>query len=378
MLPSQAQPLSSGTVAEPARAAGSPRQPAQTGHWLAGGLVKAGYVAAGLGAHEWAVSLYSQAIARFGEENPAAVAAFVGRAASLSRLGRHEEALKDKEWIMRAIPGTADTSFQLATQPDARSATIAKAQRAEETREFDRAIALYSLALADASLSGEHRRKALQGRALCYEQTKRFAEAEEDLSALARIAPTDFRLYVRRGHFYLDRNRLDEAYAVFDAGARLKPAEGIFRYGRGRVYSARKEFPAAIAEYTEAMRLTPGVSLNYLWRAEAYLQLNMYPEALADYDQALATGSLIPRDKAQLYFGRGFLYLNTKEYELALRDLDKALGFNPENANGRRWRGLAYEQLGNRKRALEDYEYALRLAPSDTWLAERIAELRAS
>jgi tetratricopeptide (TPR) repeat protein len=278
---------------------------------------------------------------------------------------------------MRDMSRTADTSFQLAAQPDALSA-ITKAARSEEARDFNRAIELYSLALINDSLASEQRRRALKGRAFAYEQIKRFSEAEEDLSALARIAPNDSSLHVRRGHFYLDRNRLDEAYAVFDAGARLRPAEGIFRYGKGRVHSARKEFPMAIAEYTEAMRLTPGVSLDYLWRAEAYAQLKMYPAAVADYDQALATGWLIPRDKAQLYLGRGFLYLNTGEFESALRDLDKALDFDPDNANGRRWRGLAYEQLGHRKRALEDYEYALRLMPSDTWLAERIAELRAS
>jgi tetratricopeptide (TPR) repeat protein len=375
---SQAQTSTSGTSAGPARAAEAPERPAQAGHhWIASGFVKAGFVAAGLGAHAWAVSLYSQAITRFGEDNPAAVAAFVGRAASLSRLGRHEEALKDKEWIMRGMPAHADASFQLAAQ-DELSATIAKAARAEEARDFNRAIELYSLALSNDSLASEQRRRALKGRALAYEQVKRFSEAEEDLSALARMTPTDVSLHFRRGHFYLDRDRLDDAYAVFDAGARLNPSDPGFRHGKGRVHSARKEFAAAIVEYTEAIRLMSGVSVYYLWRAEAYVQLKMYPEALADYDQALATGWLIPRDKAQLYLGRGFLYLNTREFELALRDLDRALGFNPDNANGRRWRGLAYEQLGHRKRALEDYEYALRLMPSDGWLAERIAELRAS
>jgi tetratricopeptide (TPR) repeat protein len=345
---------------------------------MAAGFLNAGFVAAGLGGHELAVRLYSRAISLLGADNPAAVVAFVRRAASLSRLGRHDEALKDKEWVMRALPHTAhaDTSYQLAAQPEVPSQTMANARRAEEARDFDRATELYSRVLADESLSHEGRRKALRGRAFSFERIKRFSEAEQDLSALAAIAPSDADLHVRRGHFYLERGRFEDAYAVFEEGGRLRPTEGIFRYGKGRVHSARKEFAAAVAQYSEAMRLTPGVSLDYLWRAEAYLQLKMYREALADYDQALATGWLIPRDKAQLYLGRGSLYLKTGEFESALRDLDKALSFNPDDANGRRWRGFAYEQMGNRKSALEDYEHALTLMPDDSWLPARIAELR--
>jgi tetratricopeptide (TPR) repeat protein len=306
------------------------------------------------------------------------VVAFVRRSASLSRLGRHDEALKDKEWVIRGMQGTApaETSYQLAARPDARSSVIDTALRAEQARDFDRAIELYSLALAQAPLSQEHRRKALRGRAFSFEQAKRFAEAEQDLSALAQIAPNDANLHVRRGHFYLDRNRLDEADAIFEAGARLRPADGVFRHGKGRVHSARKEFAAAIAEYSEAMRLTPGVSLDHLWRAEAYRQLGMQREALADYDQALATGWLVPRSKVQLYLGRGLLYLDTREFEFALHDLDKALAFDPDNAAARRGRGVAYEHLGHRERALEDYEHALRLVPGDDWLPGRIAAER--
>jgi tetratricopeptide (TPR) repeat protein len=373
--PAQSTPGHARAVEAPEHATPTRRQ------WMAPLFVRAGFVAAAFGRHELAVGLYTQAISLYGEDNPAALVAFVYRADLLDRLGRHDDARKDKEWIMRGMPGRparADARSPAATQGDALSRTIADAVRAAEVRDFHRAIELYSLALGDESLSGERRRKALKGRAFSYEQIKRFSEAEEDLSALARLAPNDLLLHVRRGHFYLDRNRLDEAYAVFEAGARLKPSDSGFRYGMGRVHSARKEFAAAIAEYTEAMRLGPDVSLYYLWRAEAYLQLDRHREALADYDKALATGWLTPRAKDQLHYGRGFLYLQTGQFESALHDLDKALAAAPDHANGRRWRGLAHEQLGHRERALEDYEHALKLVPGDTWLTERIARLRAS
>jgi tetratricopeptide (TPR) repeat protein len=380
LTPSPAQP------AQPApghaRAVETPEHATPPRHqWMAPLFVRAGQFAAAFGRRELAVGLYTQAISLYGEDNPHAVVAFVYRADLLDRLGRHEDARKDKEWIMRGMPGRttrAEARSPAAAPSDPLSQTVADAVRAAGVRDFDRAIELYSLALADESLSGERRRKALKGRAFSYEQIKRFSEAEEDLTALARLAPNDPLLHVRRGHFYLDRNRLDEAYAVFEAGARLKPSDSGFRYGMGRVHSARKEFAAAIAQYNEAIRLTSGSSLYYLWRAEAHLQLEMYREALADYDKALATGWLTPRAKDQLHFGRGFLFLSTGQFESALHDLDKALAAAPDHANGRRWRGLAHEQLGHRERALEDYEHALKLMPDDTWLKERVSRLRAS
>lgn len=253
---------------------------------------------------------------------------------------------------------------------------LAKATAAEKAIDFDLAIKIYTAALNELSPTPAQKVELLRRRARVYTETKSFPQAESDLSAAISLSPDDYTLYIRRGYFYLERDRFDDALADFEAGSRISPKESFFIYGKGRVYSARREFDKAIESYTKAMELAPGVALHHLYRAEANLRLGRYKEALADYDRALATGYLLPDDITQLHFGRGYLYLLTDKYDLAIRELDAALNVDPNHLLGRRWRGTAHERLGHRQLALADYEYALKLKPDDKWTAERVMALR--
>jgi hypothetical protein len=56
--------------------------------------------------------------------------------------------------------------------------------------------------------------------------------------------------------------------------------------------------------------------------------------------------------------------------------MNAALGVRPGIVGAVVWRGYARERLGERSGALDDYEAALRLSPSDDWIRSSVRRMR--
>jgi len=63
------------------------------------------------------------------------------------------------------------------------------------------------------------------------------------------------------------------------------------------------------------------------------------------------------------FVNRGAAYVNLKQYDLALADLDQALTLHPDNVVALTNRGAVYEMSKQYDKALADYDRALVLAP---------------
>ncbi len=72
-----------------------------------------------------------------------------------------------------------------------------------------------------------------------------------------------------------------------------------------------------------------------------------------------------PGDLAKIYYNRGNAYQNLGEHRRAIEDYDQALRIDPGFAIAYSNRGNAYNHLGEYRRAIEDYDQALRLDPGD-------------
>lgn len=88
----------------------------------------------------------------------------------------------------------------------------------------------------------------------------------------------------------------------------------------------------------------------YRKRAEALLQLGQCASAIADYNRAIA---LVPKDP-RLWFGRGNVFLLEEKYQQAIGDFTKAIELNPKLTEAYRWRGMAYEAIGDSVRGEAD------------------------
>jgi Flp pilus assembly protein TadD len=233
-----------------------------------------------------------------------------------------------------------------------------------------------SLGKAETVERATRLRTLLKRRASTYETLEEFDRAEADYNALVAVRPVNPMVYSDRGYFYMRQSRFPEAMRDFVAGSRLAPTEAVFSYGVGRAMSRMGSYVDAVEHYGEAIRLTPKDSLLRLSRADALIQLGRYAEARADYDSALALGLVLESDRFSAYFGRGYANIFVGDYNGAVRDMNAALAGRPGMVNAVVWRGYAWEKLGQRARALDDYETASRLSPNDDWIRSSINRMR--
>jgi len=70
-------------------------------------------------------------------------------------------------------------------------------------------------------------------------------------------------------------------------------------------------------------------------------------------------------NNAAAYNNRGYAYYNLKEYDKAIRDYDRAIELNPNDAESYKDRGRAYIGLDEQIRAIMDFDKALELNPNN-------------
>jgi tetratricopeptide (TPR) repeat protein len=70
------------------------------------------------------------------------------------------------------------------------------------------------------------------------------------------------------------------------------------------------------------------------------------------------------------------VYGNKEEYDRAIADYTQALKLDPKYALAYSNRGFAYEQKGQKTLAIQDYEKALAIAPSNEWVQDAFKRLR--
>jgi Flp pilus assembly protein TadD len=219
-------------------------------------------------------------------------------------------------------------------------------------------------------------RTLLKQRASTFESLEAFDRAEADFNALVAVRPLNPMVYSDRGYFYIRQSRFPDAVRDFVTGSRLAPTEPVFNYGAGRAMSRMGSYVDAVVQFGEAIRLSPKDSVLRLSRAQALIQLGRYAEAQADYDSALALGLAAESDRFSAYFGRGYANIFIGDYNGVVRDMNAALAVRPGMVNAVVWRGYAWERLGERGRALDDYETASRLNPNDDWIRSSISRMR--
>jgi tetratricopeptide (TPR) repeat protein len=77
--------------------------------------------------------------------------------------------------------------------------------------------------------------------------------------------------------------------------------------------------------------------------------------------RVLSEPSLTGRHRAAAHFNRGIAYRMLKRYRRAIADYDQAIKLNPQYAEAYYNRGVSYEILGRKAEAIADYREALAL-----------------
>ncbi len=122
---------------------------------------------------------------------------------------------------------------------------------------------------------------------------------------------------------------------------------------------ARKDPDAARASYLDALRLDPGLAIAHLELGDVLAGLGRDADAEAEYRKARDLGQDRPDPLEHL----GRLFLSNANYVGAIRELDRVLDRDPENASALGCRGLAHFCLRHAEDAQSDLDRAVALQP---------------
>lgn len=150
-----------------------------------------------------------------------------------------------------------------------------------------------------------------------------------------------------------------------------KDLAGVY-YERALKYRLTQQYANALADVNTAIKLDQDFKYAYTLRAHVYADLGDFDKALDDHNTIIKMSP----DSAVAYTGRAIEYMRQKKYDLALADLNKSLALNPKYFYGYFYRGDFYMETGNVAKAIDDYEMAATIDPSDQNIKTRLQNAR--
>ena len=228
---------------------------------------------------------------------------------------------------------------------------------------------------------------------------EKYEKALADFERVLELDPTYALAYAGKGEAYFRIGELDKA--IEEYGKALK-SEGLIkqRWGsealanvyaaRGRTYRETKEFDKSILDYNKALELNLKIELVLGPQAANYLALKQPVKALEYFD---ATIDLIESDPEKYssygyfrYMQRGMCYYQLKEYDKAISDFKKVIGFKQpadtimmgQNSYVamHKMLGIVYLETGDNEKAREYLEKGVELA-QDRGLDKTTQEIQA-
>ncbi len=269
---------------------------------------------------------------------------------------------EQKKWEL----ALADYSKAIALNPDDADAYLNRGNVHYYQNKWELAFADYSKAITLNPYSSN----AYQNRGNVYDKQEKWELALADFNKAIDLNPDYAGAYYNRGNIYHNQKKGELALADYTKAIAINHDFVQAYFNRGNLYKNQKKWELALADYTKAIAINPYYADAYYNRGLVYTNQKKWELVLADYTKAIA----INPDFVQAYYNRGNLYYNQKKWELALADYTKAIAINPDYADAYRNRGVVYLQIGDKQKAIENFQRAaqLYLAQGDTASYEQI------
>ncbi len=290
------------------------------------------------------------------------------RLAAANRLRARARVPFDKGWelALRMPPdhGAAEGHFSRALKidPGFAEAYYARGRCRQSLGRFEKALGdLLQAARLDPSLimARYHAGKIYMEHRREFENA--FEKAGEQFVAMREVDPDNEYSLLGEAWLATVAGKWSDALALADRAARLAEVDNL----RGYVYSSGRsplrDDGKAVAAYTRYLVVLPHNVTALNNRAYALIRLGRMAEAERDLDRALG----LDPDYLYALTQRGYLRTTRGDLPGALRDLDRAQKQNP----GYVWvylnRGTVYKRLGALEKAREDYVTATGLEPGN-------------
>ncbi|HBB94075.1 MAG TPA: hypothetical protein DC054_01675 [Blastocatellia bacterium] len=193
-----------------------------------------------------------------------------------------------------------------------------------------------------------------------------------DFDSAIRLQPDFAEVYFARGQYYARSLKPVLAINDFSRVIRIEPNNAAAYYERGEIHlenyeNLPKNLNAALADFTRAKSIDPGYIKAYARCAYIRREQHNPQGAISSYSEIIRRD----RENAAAYRGRGDLRLELKDFRGAIEDYDRAIELDPSEPGS--WdyvvaltyvsRGAARYQLGDGKGAEQDYRMALVIRP---------------
>ena len=226
-----------------------------------------------------------------------------------------------------------------------------------ERRRLRRVIDPYTAAIKKAPDGSISRARACKNRGDAYYELGQNDQAISDYKAALLITPKEPDVYASRGYAYLGQGNLEEAHADFVETIALAQSPG--------------KSAEAIENFAKISELDYVIARARCGLGTIKWSKGDHSSAIPDFDEAIA----LSPNFAEAYGMRGGTYNSLGEYRRAIEDLDLTIELAP-TAFAYTERGVAYNGLGEYHRAIEDLDLAIELGPNlSTYNTRGIAHL---
>jgi serine/threonine-protein kinase len=276
------------------------------------------------------------------------------------------------KWIEEA---SANCSHALQLDDHLPAAYVTLGKLHTKLDKFDLALQEYQRALRLEPQNAD----ALMGTADTYERMGRIADAEAAFKKAAELRPDDWDGYNSLGVFYNRQGKYAEALAQLQRAAELTPDNSVVYINLAAAYLDRgdaKDLPQAEAALKKSIELGPSYGA-YANLAFLYLSEKRYAESAAMSEKALQLNNkdyLVWANLAGAYQA-----LNQKDKLEVARDhaislLEESVRLKPQDAVTQASLAALYSEKGLREKAILRIQSALARSPDNPNVLELAAE----
>ena len=198
----------------------------------------------------------------------------------------------DRIWL-RATQGDVDTALaearELSEESGAVEAQLVYADLLRSSGQYTLAAELYTRALEAREAQGlVPDWRYYYFRAICYEQSERWALAEADFQSALAISPNEAEVLNYLGYMWVIRGEnIAEAFDMIERAAAIAPDQGHIIDSLGWAHYVRGNYALAVQHLERAVELSPEApTINY-HLGDAYWQVGRQLEARFQWERAL-------------------------------------------------------------------------------------------
>jgi len=191
-----------------------------------------------------------------------------------------------------------------------------------------------------------------------YLQDQKYEDALKLINKHIARYPTNASGYLKRAYVYEVMRRRDLAIKDYDKVLSMYPCHEDALDLRAQTYQSMKQAGKSVKDLIKLVRNDTDHWNSRFRLAFAYMEAGDFNSSKREY-----TGLLkVYPNSIEGLTGRGLAHLRAKEYKESIADYSQAIKCDPERSGSMHYkRGLAYEKLGEKKKAAEDIEISKKM-----------------